>query len=321
MLADMAETHESPTAVYTAMVANTLIVITKFVAAAFTGSSAMVSEGIHSVVDSGNQLLLLLGFKLAQREPDEAHPYGHGQELYFWGLVVAIILFGVGGGMSFYEGLTHLQHPTEMADVQWNYVVLGLSFIFESVSFVVATRKLLRQRPVRDLWHILRTSKDPSVFIVVMEDFTDLLGLIIALAGILAAKYFHDPRLDGAASLLIGLTLGAAAIFLAYQTRGLLLGGSADAETRASIKRMAEASQGVERVGQILTMHLGPADVLLNLTVRFAPALDTTKLAAAIDDLERHIQAEHPEIKRVFIEAEALAAQATGDAAPQPEPP
>ncbi|MCE7984376.1 MAG: cation transporter [Caldilinea sp. CFX5] len=297
---------ERPIAVYGAIGANLLVAVTKFVAAFFSGSSSMLAEGIHSVVDTGNQLLLLLGIRRARRPPDQNHPFGHGQELYFWSLIVAILLFGMGGGMSVYEGITHLQHPTPLEDPVWGYVVLGCAFLFEGTSLGIALHELQSASTEANLWRAVRQSKDPTVFVVVFEDAAALLGLITAFLGIYFSHQLGNPRIDGIASLIIGLLLATVAVLLAYESRGLLLGESADRRKVEAIRALTQADPGVVRAGLPMTMHFGPEDVLLNLDVQFRAGLSSAELARTVDRLEKRIRQEYPEIKRIFIEAEGL---------------
>ncbi|NTU78025.1 MAG: cation transporter [Chloroflexales bacterium] len=301
--------HERPIAVYGAMVANGVIAAAKFTAAFFTGSSAMISEGVHSVVDTANEGLLLVGIKRSKRGPDEGHPFGHGKELYFWSLLVAIVLFGVGGGISFYEGVTHLTgHVAKerQGSVWWNYGVLGIALLAEGTSWVIALRQFLPTVEDESFWHALRTSKDPTVVTVIAEDSAALIGLVFAFFGVLLTQLTGNPMWDGIASILIGLTLGAVAFFLAYESRGLLIGESADPDVVEDVRRIAREDCDVAEVGQPLTMHLGPKEVLLNLDVRFHPELPAEQVTAAVDRLEQAIRDKHPEIKRIFIEAEAF---------------
>lgn len=302
----MAAGSKKPIAVYGAIVANALIAVTKFAAAAFTGSSAMISEGIHSVVDTGNQSLLLLGTHLSKKPADEMHPFGHGKELYFWGLIVAVILFGLGGGISLYEGIAHLQHPTELGDPTWNYVVLGIAFVVESIAFAIALRELFHVKGKEDFWSAVRTSKNPAIFVVLFEDFAALGGLVIAALGIFLGHTFQNPYLDGIASILIGVLLASVAVFLAYESRKLLLGESADKQTVQNIRSIAEQDSNVVSVKQPYTMHFGPNQILLNLSIQFEKSLNGRELAKTVDRLEKRIQEEYPEVKHIFIEAESI---------------
>lgn len=316
-----------PIAVYGAIVANALIAVIKFVAAFLTGSSAMLSEGIHSVVDTGNQLLLLLGIHKSKKPADESHPFGHGKDLYFWGLVVAMLLFGIGGGMSMYEGISHLRHPSELSDPTWSYVVLGLAFILEAVVLVIAVRELLRQKPEgANWWQAMRLSKDPAIYIVVAEDAAALAGVTVAAGGIFLGHLLNDPFWDGAASIVIGLILSIVAVFLAYESKGLLLGESADPVIVRAVKAMAEGDEAVQAVQSPLTMHFGPHNVLLTMSVQFKPHLSGAELVAGIDRLETAIKKKFPQVTRIFIEAGSFTERPTdssgktGDAAGEISP-
>jgi cation diffusion facilitator family transporter len=297
---------EHPIAVYGAIVANAIIAIAKFVAAFFTGSSAMISEGVHSVVDTGNQALLLLGINRSKRPPDEIHPFGHGKELYFWSLIVAIILFGIGGGISIYEGVTHMLHPGQLEDPTWNYAVLGIALLVEGISWAIALKEFLPTIGEESFWRAVRTSKDPTVVTVLFEDSAALAGLIVAFLGVFLAHYFNRPILDGVASLVIGAILAAVAIFLAYESRGLLVGEAADQQVVSNIRKLAESDPAVEQVERPLTMHLGPHQVLLNVALRFRDDLSAVELASTVDRVEQVIRKQHPDVKRIFIEAESL---------------
>lgn len=303
----MAKPGEKPVAVYGAIAANFIIAVAKFVASAFTGSSAMLSEGIHSLADTGNQLLLLLGINQSRKPPDEAHPFGHGKELYFWSLIVAIILFGVGGGMSLYEGITHLQHPSEIGDPTWNYVVLAIGVLVEGAAWIIALRLLLRTKGKEEnLWQALRTSKDPAIFTVVAEDTAALLGLVIAFLGVFLGHRLNNPLFDAAASIAIGVVLIVVASFLAHESRALLVGESADPELIASVRALAEGVDGVRRVRRLLSMHLAPDQVLLNLDVEFESDLSFKEVADAVERLEASIRDRHLQIAYMFVEAESL---------------
>lgn len=297
---------KKPIAVYGAIAANFAIAVTKFTAAFFTGSSAMLSEGIHSVVDTGNQSLLLLGLQQSRKPADETHPFGYGKELYFWSLIVAIILFSVGGGMSIYEGISHLQHPSEVGDPTWNYVVLGIAVVIETAAFTIALKELLAVKGQENLWQAVRTSKDPSIFVVLFEDAAALAGLAVAFLGIFLGHWFNNPALDGIASISIGLILAAVAIFLAYESKGLLLGESMEKATVRNIRQLAQDDPAVVEVKRPLTMHFGPHEVLLNLDIQFQKGLSGAELASAVDRLEKRIREAHPSIKRIFLEAESI---------------
>jgi len=298
---------ERPITVYGAIAANAVIAVSKFAAGIISGSSAMLSEGIHSVVDTGNELLLLLGIHRSKKPADSLHPFGYGKELYFWSLIVAILLFGLGGGMSIYEGISHLRHPAEIRDPTWNYVVLGIAFVAEGTSWAIALKKLLeKKKEGQGLWQALRASKNPAVFVVLAEDSAALAGILVAFLGVLLGHRLRNPYLDGAASIVIGLILTAVAGFLAYESRDLLVGESADEDVVQSIRKLAEADPAVVGVSRPLTMHFGPDQVLLNLDIEFRPNLSARDVTAAVDRLETNIRKERPSIKRIFIEAESL---------------
>jgi cation diffusion facilitator family transporter len=296
----------SKKAIFAAIGANVAIAATKFTAAAFTGSSAMLSEGIHSLVDSGNGLLLLLGIRMSQKPADVSHPFGYGKELYFWTLIVAIMIFAVGGGMAMYEGITHLTHPNPLHNPRWNYIVLGLAIVFEGYSWSVAVKEFRAAWRGREVWRTIRTSKDPTLFTVLFEDSAALLGLLVALVGVYLGHRLQNPYLDGIASLVIGSILAVVAVLLAYESKGLLVGESADPEAVASIRALTEADPAVERAMPPLTMHLGPHEILLNLDIKFREALSAGEIEAAVDRLEKNIRSRHPDIKHIFIEAESL---------------
>jgi cation diffusion facilitator family transporter len=300
----------SRTVVFAAIGGNFAVAVIKFVAAFMTGSSAMLSEAIHSLVDSGNGLLLLFGIYRSKRPADEHHPFGHGLELYFWTLIVAIVVFGLGGGMSIYEGVLHLLHPVEIANRTWNYVVLACSTVFEGITWWIAFREFMRIKQDAGVWETIRDSKDPTTFVVLLEDTAAMLGLFVAFLGVWLGHWLENPYLDGAASILIGLILAAVASVLAYESRGLLLGESANTETVESIRALVQADHDVENLRRPLTMHFGPDQVLLNLDVQFRKGLTLGEIEGAIDRLEEAIRRKHPEIKRIFLEAEAITARA-----------
>ncbi|MDQ3115703.1 MAG: cation diffusion facilitator family transporter [Verrucomicrobiota bacterium] len=297
----------SKLAIYAAIGGNLAIAIMKFFAAAFTGSSAMLSEGIHSLVDTGNGGLLLLGIRRSKQPADAAHPFGHGKEIYFWSLIVAVLIFGVGGGISAYEGILHLLHPAPLHDPTWSYVVLGLAVIFEGIVFLIALREFRTQiEKGENIWQAVKSSKDPSTFTVLFEDAAALLGLLAAFAGVFFSHYFALPLLDGAASVVIGLILGTTAAFLAYESKGLLIGEGADPQTLENIRTLAQSDPGVARILNPLTMHFGPDTVLLTMDVQFHPKLSAAEVETAVDRLEKAIRQRHPRIKHIYIEAGAI---------------
>ncbi|HEX4025890.1 MAG TPA: cation diffusion facilitator family transporter [Steroidobacteraceae bacterium] len=297
--------HPSPShkVVYAATAANLAIAVTKFAAAAATGSTAMLSEAIHSVIDTGNELLLLLGLRRSRRPPDPAHPFGYGKELYFWSLIVAVLLFGIGGGMALYQGIINLRAPRPLQDPRWDYVVLAIAAVFEGSSFIVATRELLRRRGPKTFWLRLHRSKDPSVYSVFYEDLAALLGLTAAFLGIYLGRLLHRPYLDGAASIAIGVILCTVAMMLIYETSGLLIGESSSQEIVDSVCSIAAADPAVRAAGTPLTMQLGPDSVLINLEVELQPGTSADEYVNAVGRIESAIRSRHPSATRIFIEA------------------
>lgn len=305
----MANANSSKVAIYAAIGANLLIAVSKFVAAAFTGSSAMISEGIHSLVDTGNGLLLLLGIRKSKKLPDATHPFGHGKELYFWSLIVAILIFSIGGGMSFYEGIAHIRNPNPLTDPTWNYVVLGMAMVFESIALYLALKNFNATRQGRGFWKDIRASKDPANFAVIFEDTAALLGLVVAGLGVFLGHQLNNPYLDGAASIVIGVILSAIAIFLAYESKGLLIGEGADPKVLESIETLVKADSAIENARTPLTMHFGPNEVFLALDVNFRKGISAIEVEQAVDRIEKNIRHQHPDIKRIFIEARAVSTE------------
>jgi cation diffusion facilitator family transporter len=293
-----------------ATAANLAIAATKFAAAAVTKSSGMLSEAIHSVVDSGNGLLILVGLRRSERPPDEEHPFGHGLELYFWTFLVALMIFAVGGGMSFYEGIVHLRHPEPIEKPLWSYLVIGAALLFEGSSWVVALKGWRSVSGGRPFWRAWADSKDPTRFLVLFEDSAAIAGLLVAAAGIWLTQRTGNPRFDGLASLVIGAILAGVAVTLALDTRRLLIGETARPEIVRSIRAIVQQDPATERVAMPLTMHLGPHGVLVNLDVQFRRGLSAVELEKAVDRLEARIRKAHPEVERIFLEARALAGSA-----------
>jgi cation diffusion facilitator family transporter len=290
--------------IYAALAGNTLIAITKFVAAAITGSSAMLSEGIHSLVDTGNQGLLLHGMKKAKLPPDRKFPFGHGKEIYFWSFVVAILIFAVGAGVSIYEGVIHILHPSPMVNPVINYVVLGLAMMFEGGAWLLALKEFGRVKGKRSYIDAVKHGKDPTIFVVLFEDSAAMLGLLVALAGVALTQLTGVAFFDGLASIIIGLILGGTAVWLAYETKGLLIGESADPEVVAGIRAIVSGQASVEHVNEVLTMHMGPDYILVNLGLDFRDDIQAGKLEIEISGIDRAIRDAYPSVQKVFIEAE-----------------
>jgi cation diffusion facilitator family transporter len=301
-------TDSSNKTIYAAMGANLAIAITKFIAASITGSSAMISEGIHSIVDTGDQLVLLLGISRSQKPANDSHPFGYGQELYFWTFIVAILIFAIGGGMSIYEGITHLINPSPLEDPTWNYIVLGIAILLEGYSWTVALKEFLPTKGKQNFWQAIKNSKDPTVFTVLFEDSAAILGLFVALIGIFLGHLFNNVYFDGIASIIIGIILAIVAVVLARESKGLLVGESADPQTIANIRSLSKTEPGVKEVIRVLTMQLAPQEVLLNLEIQFYSNLTGEEIALTVESLEAKISQKHPEIKQIFIEAKSLTA-------------
>ncbi|MDO7887485.1 cation diffusion facilitator family transporter [Hymenobacter cheonanensis] len=301
---------QSKTAIIAALAANLGIAVIKFVAAWFTGSSAMLSEGIHSLVDTANEWLLLLGLR-ASKQPATAHrPFGYGRELYFWAFMVAVFIFAIGGGLSLYEGYEHLRHPEPLGSPTWNYVVLAVAFGLDGSSFLVARRTFNAQRGKQPFWAAFRASKDPSIFVVLFEDASDLLGLLIAFLGVFLSHLLNMPALDGVASLLIGLLLLVVAGLLLRETKSLLLGEPAEASLLASIAEMVSAEKSIVRASTPLSSYLSPHEILVVVPVEFAPTLPASQLTAIIGQVCDKIKAAHPDVQHVFLQPAVLPATA-----------
>jgi len=300
---------DSRIAVIGAIAANVAIAATKFVVAAITGSSAMLSEGIHSAVDTGNGVLLLIGRRLSQRKATPEHPFGHGKELFFWSLIVAVLVFGLGGGLSILEGIQHMMNPVPLRDAKWNYVVLFAAALFEGASFAVALRVFLREKGDRPFWSALHASKDPMTYTVLGEDFAALAGLAVAAIGIFISHQYNLPQADGAASIVIGVILAGVAVLLIREARGLLIGEGIRPDTAAAIRELLGRHPLVRSVGPLLSMYIGPEQVLLTLDVEFDPKASAGSIAKAVKSLEQEIRMRFDKITRIYIEARAADAR------------
>jgi cation diffusion facilitator family transporter len=303
----------SKAGIYAAIGGNLAVAITKFVAAGIGGSSAMLTEGIHSLVDTGNGALLLLGIKKSHKPADRQHPFGHGKELYFYTLLVAMLIFGAGGGVSIYEGILHVLNPEPVKNVLLNYIVLGLAIVFEGISWAIALKGFLDAKGERSVWQEIRLSKDPTSFAVVFEDSAALAGLLVAALGIYLSHAFAKPELDGVASIVIGAMLCFVALLLLRESKGLLVGESADPTIIESVRELVSQDPCVHSVGRVLTMHIGPREILLNIDLNFVSGLPSEQLTSCVDRLESAIRARHHEIRNIFIEAESLS-RSTGSA-------
>lgn len=296
--------------IFAALAGNTAIAVTKFAAALFTGSAAMMSEAIHSAVDTGNQILLLIGLKRAARPANEAHPFGHGLQLYFYTFVVAIMIFGLGAVISILHGIERIRAPAPIDNPWVNYLVLGLAILFEGGSWWVALKAFNQDRAGRPLLLTVRESKDPTIFTVLFEDTAALTGLVIALVGVAASQAFQMPIIDGVASVAIGVVLAITAGFLAHESQSLLTGEAADPATRRGIAALAKAEAGVVGLNDIRTMHFGPTEILVALSLDFQDDLSAADVEATVARLEHAIRAAYPQAGRIYVEAQSLASHA-----------
>jgi len=300
-------TRESKSVIYAAIVANIAIAACKFAAAAVTGSSAMLAEAFHSTADTGNELLLLWGIKRSARPPDSLHPYGHGKVLYFYSLLVAVYIFGVGGGLAVHEGISHLKHPEIPSHPGWNYAVLALAAVFDFYSWRISYRELrARKDPNESTWDEIKGGKDPTVFTVFLEDSAGLFGVFLAFLAIFLGRQFNNPYLDPIASIVIGLVLAVLAVFLGRESGALLVGERTNRARIEHLNEIIRADPAVEEVGDLLTMQLGPEQVLLTVNIQFRRKLTLEQLESAIERIEARIRREQPSVQRIFIEAESF---------------
>ncbi|HVJ41815.1 MAG TPA: cation diffusion facilitator family transporter [Dongiaceae bacterium] len=291
----------SKAAIYAALAGNLAIAATKFAAAFWSGSGAMLGEAIHSTVDTGNQILLLYGLRRAARPPDKRHPFGYGMEFYFWAFIVAILIFAFGGALTIYEGIVRLSRPSELVDPWLNFVVFGFAFIFEFLPFLAAWRQFSKTEGASSPITALFRSKDPGIFAVLMEDGAAVIGLVIAAAGLGLTLLTRTPIYDAGASIVIGCLLIGAAIILAGETRSLLIGESASPRTLRRIRRILSQDERVQGIGDLLTMHFGPEDVLLALSVDFQDNLSVAEVEGAIEEITADLKRKIPRLQRIFL--------------------
>ena len=291
--------------VYGALIGNLLVAISKFVAAAWSGSSVMLSEGVHSLVDTGNQSLLLYGQYRADLPPDENHPFGYGRELYFWSFIVALLLFALGAGISFYQGIAHIKDPHPIEQPIVNYIVLACSAIFEFGSWTIAFKEFRRTKGKLDYYEAFLRSKDPPVFLVLFEDSAALIGLVIAFVGTFASIKLEMPVLDGVASIGIAAVLGITAFMLARESKALLIGESAADPVNKSIRDIVESVEGVMRVNRLTSVHLAPDEVIVSLSIDFADHLTVPDVEQRIAAMERSLREKHPEVIAVFVKPQS----------------
>lgn len=302
-------TSESRTSVIAAILGNIVIGIVKFIAAAITGSSAMLSEGVHSIVDSGNGILILFGLKRASRGADAEHPFGYGKELYFWTLVVAVLIFALGGGVSIMEGIKSIIAVVpgeQMGNPTVNYIVIAIGVLVEGTSLSIALRQFNQARGEQGPIAFIKGAKDPSMFTVVLEDSAAELGLIFAFCGIFFGHLLGNPYLDGAASVLIGALLCSVAVILLRETKGLLIGEGMTHAELEEIQRLVEGDPTILTCGRILSMYMGPEDLLITIDATFRSTASSEEILQSVDAIEVAIRTRFPQTTRVFIEVESL---------------
>jgi cation diffusion facilitator family transporter len=297
----MASKNSSKTAVYGALAGNVLVAATKLGAALWTGSASMMSEAIHSFVDTGNEILLLYGMRRASRRPDVVHPLGYGRELYFWSFIVALLIFALGAGVSIYQGVLHVQQPEPISDPRVNYVVLALAFVFEGISWLISLRQFRASKGDLGYYEAFRGSKDPPSFMVLFEDSAALVGIVLAAGGTYGASALGMPVMDGVASILIGVVLGAVSVLLARESKSLLIGERADARLAASVLRIAAAEHGVESANGVLTTQLAPDQIVAALSIDFEDALAARDVEAIVQRIEQNVRAAHPNVVALFV--------------------
>lgn len=297
---------KSNRAIYGALAANSLIAISKFIAAFFTGSSSMLSEGIHSLVDTGNGILLLLGIRKSNRPADAKHPFGYGNEIYFWSFIVAILIFALGGGFALYEGVIHLQHPKDLNHVVWNYIVLGLAIIFEGSALIIALKQFNKTRGKKTLFRALVDTKDTSTAAVVIEDSAALIGLVIALFSVFLGHITGNPIFDGIGSVLIGLLLISVSVFFAFECKSLLIGEGLQEVKILQIEKILEEEENVIEFKRPLSLYFGPNEVLINLNANFKDDLVADEIESTVDRIEKRIKEIIPVANRIFIEADTI---------------
>jgi cation diffusion facilitator family transporter len=287
--------------IYAALAGNLLIAATKFGAAYITGSSSMLTEGIHSFVDTSNEVLLLYGMRRSRRPADDLHPFGYGRELYFWSFIVALLIFAGGAGVSIYEGILHIRQPREITYPAVNFIVLGLAFLFESGSWWVAFQEFKTAKGQQGWWQTFKMSKDPSTIIVLCEDSAAILGIILAAAAIGAALATGNPAIDGIGSILIGCILGLVALLLARETKEMLIGERASGALIDSIRQAAASVPGICHVNEVLTIHLAPDQVMAILSIDFDDHLNTVDIEQRVKSIEEKVRAKHSEVKGLFV--------------------
>jgi len=294
----------SKISIYTALAANVAIATVKFIAGGVSGSAAMIAEGVHSLVDSVNELLLLYGIYSSNKERDKHHPFGYGRELYFWSFIVSILIFSLGAGVSFYQGYVHLKRPAMSEPLYWNYVVLGFSLVFEGVSFIIAFRQF-RRTEVKEglsLWGAVKRSKDPTAFMVLFEDGAAVIGVVTVLICLIVGHITHNPYLDGLASLLVGVILTATSALLARESRSLIIGEGISSETEKEIIKLVKNDRSVTSTPRIFSIYQSPEEVLLLILLSFAPGITVGELNDKIDAIKQQIKQRYPKIAYIIVQ-------------------
>ena len=294
--------RKSLLSIYSALVANVFIAVTKFIAGGISNSSAMISEGIHSLVDTVNELLLLWGIKQSNKPNDAKRPFGYGRELFFWSFIVSMLIFGLGGGISIYQGIIHIIHPNPMGHPFWNYIVLTASIIFEGLSFIIAAIAFNKLRKGRSWWQAIKHSKDPSDFLVLFEDGAAVIGLLIVIVLTWLGSFFSIKWADGLASLLVGVLLLVISLVLARECRSLLMGEGVTKATIKKITLITEADTGTEKMLRLYSIYMGPEEVLLMMDIQFKKSLQATEIHDTIDRIRHAIQKEFPNIKYMIMQ-------------------
>jgi cation diffusion facilitator family transporter len=297
---------EAKSAVVAAIASNLIIVVAKVVAAAFSGSAAMLSEAIHSLVDTGNGALLLYGLRRSRQPPDEDHPFGYGHELYFWTLVVGVLIFALGGGMSIVTGVMHIARSELPENTGWNYAVIAVAMVFESISWRYGWNAFHAERRGRGVVETIRETKNPTTFSVLLEDSAALLGLAVAFVGIFLSVQLDAPWIDGASSIVIGALLSLVAMVMVYESKGLLVGEGVRKSTLEEVRAIVRADPAVDCVEKLLTIYLGPEEILLAIELRFHAHSDVSEIRSAVARIRRAIQARHPRIRRIFLDATSI---------------
>lgn len=293
---------ESKAFIYVALLADLGIAVTKFIAAAFTGSSAMISEGVHSIIDSVNQVLLLFGIKRSSRKADQRRPFGYGREVYFWSFIVSLLMFSIGGCIAFYEGIMRIKRPARNENQTWNYVVLAIAFVFTAISLITTLKKFNKQRGELPFWQAIKDSKDSSLFTVLLADIGDVAGLVIAFLGVFLGHLLHNPYYDGIASMVIGVFLIIISLLLVRESRSLLMGETPSRQTLRKIVALAESDPSIVKVKKHFSIYLAPEEIVLQLLAVFKKDLTTPEITEAIRRISRNIRKNFPRFKQIFIE-------------------